>query len=247
MLPISIQGVKARHNGDGSFSLPRCHKNVQRKLDKEYVRRPNELTWMPRIKATLIPEDFREAFAGKRCYLVGKGPSLDSLKSFPTTDPVMCMNESIHQVAKLGLKNKLFAVQQDMGLRDVCYSEGSVLFVSRAASHWYTDHENVAIYHPEDYCCTSSSLSAVCAISIARSLGASDFVLCCFDACTDKNTAYAKCIGYAPTRGGSPSRFLEQKKYIELALKGIKFEYLESKHAALTKTPVTVSRGRTIS
>ena len=59
-------------------------------------------------------------------------------------------------------------------------------------------------------------------------LGCKKLVLVAFDACVNKQTGYAKCIGHKPIRtsSGDERRFLTHRKRILEAAKGLEIEWL---------------------
>ena len=217
--PESVNGVTTRINPDGSFSLPRCKREVQRYLDNKYIRCNGELRWFPRIIDAKTVDELKPLF-GDTCYIVGKGPSLDKLakEHFKNTQaPVFCINESIHAIEALELKNPVIAIQQDTGLRDGAMPKKSKIAVSRDARFWYAQYPETYVYQPEHYKLASNSLTVLCAINIAKSFGVKNFKMLAFDACTDGETSYAKSVGKTP--GGTPERFLKHKQVIEAAAK----------------------------
>ena len=67
--------------------------------------------------------------------------------------------------------------------------------------------------------CTGNSLSAKVAMHIANIMGIQNLYFYAFDACLNKNTGYAKKIGYLPDLAGSPKRFLGHRVILESTAK----------------------------
>jgi len=222
-VPAEIHKQRIFVHGDGSFTIPRKHKEAEAFLDLNFRRIAGELRWVKRAFEPESLDSLKPLFNGKKCYIIGKGPSLDRLtrNAFAEEDaPVIALNEAIHKVETLGLKNPLFALQQDAGLHATCRPKTASILVSTNAQHWYADARNKYIFDSRKMGLSGSQLAVICAIEIAKSLGAKSFDLICFDACVNKEIAYAKCIGYEPTRGGDPKRFLNHRKHIEKHIKG---------------------------
>lgn len=219
-LPKQINGMRVRPVGDGSFFLPRATNQLLKRMELDFVKMSGELRFYPKhTDDSKYFENLRPVFEGQYCYLVGKGPSLDHITKdlFSNSDrPILCINEAIHKVEELGLRNPIFAVQQDHSLGDTCKPKYGEIFVSYRAREAYKDYKNKYIYYPESYKGTRTTLTVLVAINIAKSLGAVGFELIAFDACTNEETDYAEVIGYKPSANGkgNPKRFLAHKKRI---------------------------------
>jgi hypothetical protein len=221
-VPSMIEGQRVTVHPDGSFTIRRNNRAAEAFMDKNFRRAHGELRWFKMMHPGKALTDLEPIFRGKKCYIIGKGPSLDDLTEQAFDDdsaPIVCINEAIHKVETLAIKNPIFALQQDMGLRDTCQPIRGSIIVSVHAQHWYADVENRYVYNPDTYDLKSSQLSVICAIAIAQGLGAKSFDLISFDACVKGSTTYAKCIGYASSKGGDPNRFLKHRKHIETALR----------------------------
>ena len=217
-VPSEIFKQRIRVWEDGSFTLPRAHKQAEEYMDAHYSRQSNELRWKRKAKPAKQLSELNSLFAGKKCYIVGKGPSLDNLTEDAfddSTAPIICCNESVHTVVSLDLKNPIFAIQQDMGLHDTCRPKRGSIIVSEHAQHWYAEDLNKYVYKADDYKLVGSQLTAICAIEIAKRAGAVELHMLCFDACVTKETAYAKSVGYSAERGGKPDRFLTHRRHID--------------------------------
>ena len=226
-VPAQINNQRITVHGDGSFTIPRRNREAEAYLDKHFRRVPGERRWFKQAHTGLDMEELRPIFEGKKCYIIGKGPSLDSITAGAfdePTAPIIAINESIHTIEKLGLPNPTFALQQDMGLRDTCKPSRGKLLVSTHAQHWYAEFLNKYVYDYKELGVKQTQLSVICAIEIAKKYGTTSFDLICFDACVNKNIAYAKCVGHEPT--GDAKRFLTHPKHIEKHVQGYKVNWV---------------------
>jgi len=217
LIPDEVMGQKVRKCGDGSFFLVRAKPNIIKYLDERYTRVHNELKWYPNSIGDTNIQDIAHYFEGKDCYIVGKGPSIDKLKASDfenPRNPIICINESIHQVEKLGLPNKVFAMQQDTWLKDTCRPKYATLLITIACRHWYADFKDQYQFTHSHLGLITNNLTVVYALTMARKFGASGYKLMCFDACVNESVEYGKCIGHNSDSGGSPERFLGHKEII---------------------------------
>ncbi len=231
-VPDVIGGQRIIRHDNGSFSLPRGNASVEAKLDLECSRvHPNEKTWYPLTQLGGDISTLTELFEGLGCYIVGKGPSLDnlSISNFENVSwPIIALNEAIHKVEELKLLNPVFLLQQDFGLKRTCIPKKARVFVSRRAHCYFEDKLSVFVYQPEKYGLRIDSLSVVCAITIAKSLGTNQFQLISFDACIKgkEALAYAECVGYESKIHGDPERFLGHLEKINTAVHGSPLEFV---------------------
>jgi len=228
-VPSSVSKQRITVHGDGSFTIPRNHREAEKYLDAHYRRVPGEKRWFKIAHVSKKLEELETVFKDRHCYIVGKGPSLDDLTHQAFSDaeaPVIAINEAIHKVESLGLPNPTFVLQQDMGLRDNCLPQSSGIFISQHAQHWYAESLNKYVYDPVALGLQNSQLSVICAIEIAKKLGTVSFDLISFDACVNRKVAYAKCIGHDSSVGGNPKRFLSHRKHIDKHIKGIKTNWV---------------------
>ncbi len=212
---LSSDFIRVRTHLDGSLWLSRGHKKTENYLDKMYCRVGNELRWMPKIADTRMPK-LEDKYPDKIIYIVGKGPSLDNLtkEMIPEDAIVMALNESIHKVESLNLPNITYVVQQDVGLKETCLPKKAALLLSFRCRGFYSEYPNRYLYHAVNFQLNYSALSVLVGIQISKYMGINKFVFCCFDACVTKDTGYAKAIGYEPTRGGDPKRFIGHRNRI---------------------------------
>ena len=207
--PDIVEKRRARVGLDGSFFFPRPTKSLEAKMDAKYMRIPGEARWRPH--ETEFPDVSNVKLDSNEIYIVGKGPSLDHAckETFPLDIPIVCVNESIHKIDSLGLPHRIFAIQQDAGLKSGCYPISGELIVSRQAQHHYAGRDRVYVYFTDKYKLRVTALTVLCAIRIFETLDVKMFNLVSFDAAVaDKKTAYANCIGYSPTAKGPADRFL---------------------------------------
>lgn len=230
-IPNSIGGMRPRLVGDGSFFLPRASRQLLKRMELDFVKMQGELRFYPKyLEETKYFENLRPVFKDKKCYIIGKGPSLDHITSklFPNEDwPILCMNESIHAIEKLELRNPIFSVQQDHGLGDTCKPKYGNIFVSYRARKAYEGFDRKYIYYPESYKGGRTTLTVLIAINIAISLGTKGFVMIAFDGYTNKDTRYADVIGYNPEAKGSPNRFLGHVHRIKKAVRGLPLSWIK--------------------
>lgn len=155
----------------------------------------------------------RKYFRGKNIYIVGKGPSLDTVDETVFTDPtspIVCINDSIRKIESLNLRNRIYMMQQDMSLGRV--DTGAVILTVEDCRPIYGDQ--ATYFKREDF--DIFVCPTVCyAIRIVEHLGASSVIFIAFDACVNQDTRYAKCIGYASDLKRSPYRFLGHRNIID--------------------------------
>ena len=232
-VPTELYGMRIRRAADGTIWIPRNNKQVTGYLDLRYTRVPGTLRWYPNSEGSQLFGSEREYFERRGCYLVGKGPSLDELSTADFSNskwPIIAMNDAIHKVESLNLPNPVYGAQQDTSLQGTCRPAKGKLFVAYQSRHFYSDFKDKIIFHPVDLEMSSSSLTVLCAIRIAKKLGVKQFTMLCFDACVNQETAYARCIGYAPDHhGGSPNRFLAHRAKIDAELGGMSTIWLTPK------------------
>lgn len=169
----------------------------------------NRDTDQPCVKA------IRQALAGKdTVYIVGKGPSLDSLTAddfseFPSA-PILCINEAIHAIEKLNLpSSRLFCVQYDRLRGDNRPARGKWLLSSFAFDDQHGESAGAIRYDLKDVAPTKPNLTAATALSIAALAGANQAVMLAFDAAFGGNCDYAASIGHGPDLPGQhPRRFV---------------------------------------
>jgi hypothetical protein len=222
IIPTEVNGIKIRRYSDDSFGLVRKNRIIEEQFDLQFIRVPNELRWIAKQEVNDVGL-LSCLFIDRPVYIIGKGPSLDSIneKYFDNKSPVICINDSIHQVEKLNILNPIYCVQQDSELKATCKPKRATLFISRQAKSFYAGCENTYVYIPEEYGLSKGALTVIVAIEMMKRFGANKFILMCFDACTQKKVAYAKCIGYPCTKFRKDAkRFLRHKDLIENSLAG---------------------------
>ena len=208
-----VKNIRLRTASDGSIFISRANPIMEKFLDNKYIRVPNELRWLPHSRKTSKLDSIRKYIKGKDCYIIGKGPSLDSITTLNPDWPIFCLNDSIHHIETLNLPNRTFVTQQDNSLEDKCKPLRAMLLASYAVRNWYADHDRKIIFHMEELGLVSC-LSIIVVIRMLQKYDAKHLHLIAFDACMDRSTDYAACIGYASTQGGSPDRFLAHRQDI---------------------------------
>lgn len=206
-----IHGHQARVMSDGTIYFPRVTKQLENLLARDYVRLPNQNRFFEKHSGDSKHfADIAHIFKNKPVYICGKGPSLDRVTAdiFKDSSPILCINEAIRHIEKLGLPNPIFAVQQDHGIKDNARpTRGGGIFVSFRARRAYDNFPDKYIFYPEHYKCGRTTLTVLIAMNIAASLGSTRFRMIAFDGALKKNTNYAKCVPYPPTTAGDPKRF----------------------------------------
>ncbi len=157
-------------------------------------------------------DQYKNSHAGQRAYIVGKGPSLDTIQSSPAPfemegGVVFCLNESIHKIEALGMdlefQTPIYCVQQDSELERRCIPARSTHFQNswmhspdNPSKHYVEKspwNPNAVLYRYPEY-----HLSAVVALDIIKLMGMNDVTFCCFDSWMNDATGslkYADCIG----------------------------------------------------
>jgi len=217
VFPDHVFGVRLRRHPDGSVWLPRSNRKVERYMDEHFLRAGRELRWHYPIDEPMRIENLKGLYAGKPCYIVGKGPSLDHLKPSDLGDgPVIAINESVHQVEKLvPCPEDLYLMQQDTGIN--CRPKVAVPLLYFYIKHLYPEIKQRFVFTDTDFGRQRHGLTVLVAIACAKYMGCTSIVLVSFDACVNKQTGYAKCIGHSPakTHSGSEKRFLKHRRLIE--------------------------------
>ena len=213
--PKNVLGIRIRVSEDGSIWISRKHRKAEAWLDSKYIRKGKSLRW---VKKTLSNKNvmlLKDEHEGKGCYVVGKGPSLDKVEGLTNQDwPIICINESIHKIEKLGLPNPIYCLQQDTWLQETCRPRKAVLITTDACKYHYRYYEPRYVFSPLQFGYRCTTLSAILAIKIAEVMGCVSVVMVSFDACVDGTLGYAKCVGYAATKGGKERRFLGHRRMI---------------------------------
>ena len=216
---------RLRRDPNGCMLLLKSKPKIEAML-REHCIQIDPIRWRPKtivVNADLL--DMKDMYKGKKCYIVGKGPSLDTLKIYNSDNPVICMNESIHKVEELGLTNPIYCIQQDAGLKDSCWCNTGTMLVSYLTQSWYAKHPNCIAYNPKDFPDTRNGhpLSIEMAIHFAKHWGCDSIIFKACDALKTGNTSYAECVGYTSDKGGDPNRFLLHRKYVYKALGDMKY------------------------
>ena len=225
-MPPELRRLRRDPNGCFLLLKPNAEKE---KLLNECCVRIDKIRWkpIPQVINTELAE-MKGMYDGMKCYIIGKGPSLDDLR-IPSSDyPIICMNESIHKVERLGLSNPIYCIQQDAGLKDTCWSDTGTMLVSYLTQSWYANHPRCVAYNPKEFPNTRSGhpLSIEMAIHFAKHWGCNKIVFKACDALKNGNTSYAECVGYTSDKGGDPYRFILHRKHVYKALGDMKYVIL---------------------
>jgi hypothetical protein len=210
-VPTAIGGQRVRKLADGGFALMRSSREAEAELDRLLVRDvSNRLRWYPRGLVAKELAALHDLLKGKRCHIVGKGPSLDILKpsSFNASDVIICINESVKTVEALNLATPLIGIQQDVQLQNACMPTNpkTLMLLHENLRHWYATWANKIFYTRADVGVTTGTLTVVHAIKLAQRFGVRQLIFHAFDSLKgDYN--YAKSVGYASSLKGSPNRF----------------------------------------
>lgn len=225
--PDIVYGSRVRVMPDGTFTIPRRNKQAEEYLNTTYIRVPNELRWYPVDPGGKRIDKLRSKFAGKHCYIVGKGPSLDFLneKYFEPNCPIITINEAIHKVESLNIPNQIFMMQQDLWLKETCRPKRATVVLFYRIRGLYKDIEDRYIFMAPEVGAPIACLTASYAICMVRKFKCSKITMVSFDACVNQKTTYARCIGTEPTSAGDPMRFLKHKKAFELYLQDTPVEW----------------------
>ncbi len=157
--------------------------------------------------------DFKDKHVGQRAFVIGKGPSLDTVETIRNDlwgGVILCLNESIHKIESLNISVPTYVVQQDSELKTRCNPKNPA--VVHFMNQWqiipvtycprYVDPSpwdpSAVMYKPNFFGESITSLSGVMALHIAKFMGIKTVTFCCFDALeNDYNgkISYADCIG----------------------------------------------------
>lgn len=213
-IPDVICGMRTRKLSDGTFWLPRVTRQVREALEPNFINFKGTHRWAPKEAMGNDVINLQKHFENRPCYIVGKGLSLDELTSeyFPDRSPVICINEAVHKVCSLGLRNQVFGIQQDNRLRDTCFNENATMMISRQARIHYPE-DKIYSYIPENYNVSTGALTVIVAIEMLKKFKATELILMCFDGCVKNVFAYAACIGYPVA--GDASRFQVHRRIID--------------------------------
>jgi len=212
---------KVRILADGTFYLVRRDKAIEEYMDSNLTRYPNERKWYPDVKDTDL-DLLRDIFKGQTANIIGKGPSLDNLTAKDIVDgPIIALNEAIHKVESLDLPNSTIVVQQDAHLEGKCIpsKDKTKMFISAMAGQCGKGFANRVVYKAVSLGLRDASLSAQIAIGLCKVFGITKIRMVCFDACVNKKTAYAECVGSKPEEHGKPERFLRHRKILDADLR----------------------------
>jgi len=226
---IQVGPYKVRQSEDGTVFIPRNNSAVEKYLDTHHVRVfGNELRWHLKIGDYEPIDELQPLFQGLKTYIIGKGPSLDTLRRehFTSGCPIICLNDSIRTIEALDLENPLIAIQQDGWLKVNCLPKRGVLIISPQLQITYGEQPGVYIFSPLNFAVTYKVPTIVWAIQLAKVFGTTELCILACDAYSVGDTSYAKSIGYPVTDYGSPDRFFGQKIRVMKHLKDIAYTFV---------------------
>jgi hypothetical protein len=218
--------ARFRRNINGNIILIRPNRAQEALLNRLLVK-VGDLEWAVANNTASEITKMKDIYKGIECNIIGKGPSLDRMTELPNL-PTICINESIRKVEDLiNPPGAIYCIQQDAHLKNTCWSSRGTMLLPYITQSWYNNHPKVITYTPSSLGLKDNyhGLSIIMAIRIAKLWGIEKINFYACDAAMNSNTEYAKCVGYDPTRGGDPNRFIRHVKSIEEQLGGMTFEY----------------------
>lgn len=226
ILQLHLDTVESKSHLSPCFKArKRCDLIYEARLEGMVL--PFNTRCLPRVSRLLYVTSPETATA----YVIGKGPSIDTLsvRDFEDPDaPVLCINESIRVVERLGLPNPLFAIAQDTRVVPRTESKKSHRFLSYYA--WKNAKVgrcgNTTVYFPEEIGGREHSLTVNQCVRILARAGFTEVVFYGFDACVNGDCGYAKSLGVEPDEWNHKvNRFRGYYKeiYAECAVKKMKY------------------------
>ncbi len=221
--------LNIRRGLDGSFWIPRSDKETEDYLDGLYVRVKGQLKWVNKIPNIL--NVFAGTHQGTIACIIGKGVSLDFIKARFFSDPsspIICINESIHQIEKLGLPNELYVTQLDSTLLETCRptKPDTKMFVGPQCANLYLQGVIKYVVDPASFGLNEGCISAQYAVMLARHMGCLSIEMYCFDGCVENSFNYANCIGYDSGKGGPKIRFASHRSLIKETAKNVPLTWI---------------------
>ena len=231
--PDQVEGFRLRRHPDGSVWIPRKNLRVETYMDKNFLRLNKELRWYYPIDEPQQITALKNIYVGQTCYIVGKGPSLDHLRSehLGSECPVIALNESIHSVEDLEpCPRHLYLMQQDTGIN--CRPKVAIPLLYYYIKHLYPEIGTRFVFTDTDFGRSRHGLTVLVAIACAKYMGCTKVVLVSFDASINKETDYAQCIGHSPakTSSGDKKRFLNHRRFIEQEARDLSLEWVLPVH-----------------
>lgn len=197
--------MSVRKSG-GKIALYRTDRPMEKELDSKYLRiGPRE--WLDLPIEQYIGK-FKNMYAGKAAYIIGKGPSIVNLKkkTFEPGCPVIALNEAFTFMDKLELEG-LYGCQQDANPGDTLSSKsGAVGFAGPNAWPKYKASTNVVLYNPSFFGLTANSLTAMVALHLAKYMGCVEYRMLGFDSVITGDCSYA--AGIKSHTADDPKRFV---------------------------------------
>jgi len=182
MNETEVYGIRVVHWPNNTITIPRHNRKAIEYLNNccDPVEGEN-LRWYKRVEGALPLEDFLRI----RCefaYIVGKGPSLDSIsaKCFKNLGaPVIALNDSIEKIESLQLVNPIYMLQRDLAKQSSksIHIDYACVLVPPKAQHVYPDHRRY-IFQPIDFLAANENLSSQAAIALLHAKGCKTIEWC---------------------------------------------------------------------
>lgn len=224
--------INCRKDPNGRLILPKPNARLEAILDK-YCTRVEPLAWILTTTRSLMDiKSFKDKYKNRPCYIIGKGPSLDNLDAKHFVDenaPVIAINESIHKVESLLIKNPIFCVQQDSAAAETCWSKRGTMMIPHITGAWYSKHPKVCMYsmvdlgghegfHPQ---------SVIAATRIAKLMGCTKMIYYGLDSYMNpKESGYANCIGRVSR---NPAGLVSQRPNLMKELESTDYEIRDTR------------------
>ena len=207
---VQIADFKIRKEIDDSYWIPRKDSKIEAYMDKHFLRPTKLLVWVERSKFW----NLKGKYKGLSCHIIGKGPSLDDIKTLPYWGPIIALNQAVVVIDKLCLPNDLYGAQRDTCLKRLDISKRVIMLTQRSL---------IAKYYPEDRhygLITHESMLLKCFLTVLMAVGIANFFGCteinmwACDASTTGDNSYAKCIPKGPYNTGTLDDYPNQRSRI---------------------------------
>ncbi len=224
IVPRSMNGMRIMRMHDGSYCIPRKNSVIENAMNTHCVRDERyPLRWFPKADLMDDTDLLFPWFENKKVTIIGKGPSLDNLELDASDGHIIALNESIHKVESV-CNNFAFMLQQDLDLGESCRPKRAGILVNNRAHTIYAHAPGRYVFTPEKLGLSNPCLSVEAALKLCKLWKVKEVVLKCFDS-INGITDYANCVGYKPTKGGNPNRFLGHKNRIKFAADGLTWRF----------------------
>lgn len=211
--------MNIRRLNSGEYYVPRPLPHIVAAMDSRYVR-VSDRTWRDPLEFEVTRDyTYFEKYMKDEAYIVGKGKSIDSLRSFHFKPgvPIFCANEAVLTIEEMGTNNPVIGLRQDgAGIR-YCPQRAYMLPTANIAN-LYASYANTIILRPKDV--DGKMCTVALAINVARNLGATKMTLYGMDAHTARDFSY--CANKNRRNIGSDNlHLLKQRNDLRKQLKGV--------------------------